>query len=130
MDTVAFLKCRESFNKTLGEAIDLIGGIGKLGSPLIIKPNLCAGYDHTGCANVKVEVIEARGQADFSTEVVESLLVHDLPVGDLERNPDALHGVVRAVDVGETAGCETPLDPVLPEHLPGAEGLRSLRHGG
>ena len=78
MDTVAFLKCRESFNKTLGEAIDLIGGIGKLGSPLIIKPNLCAGYDHTGCANVKVEVIETlvdhilKEDRDIEIWIVES----------------------------------------------------------
>jgi uncharacterized protein (DUF362 family) len=59
MNTVAFLKCRGSFNETLDEAIDLIGGIGKLSSPLILKPNICTGNDHTGCANIKVEVIEA-----------------------------------------------------------------------
>lgn len=59
MDTVAFLKCRGSFRETLGEAIDLIGGLDELGSPLILKPNICTGNDHTGCANVKVEVIEA-----------------------------------------------------------------------
>jgi len=51
MDTVAFLKCRGSFKQTLGEAIGLIGGIRKLGSPLILKPNLCTGNDHTGCTN-------------------------------------------------------------------------------
>jgi uncharacterized protein (DUF362 family) len=78
MDTVEFLKCRESFNKTLGEAIDLIGGMGKLGSPLVIKPNLCAGDDHTGCANVKVEVIEAlvdhilKEDRDIEIWIVES----------------------------------------------------------
>ena len=59
MDTVAFLKCRESFRETLWEAINLIGGLDELGSPLILKPNICTGNDHTGCANVKVEVIEA-----------------------------------------------------------------------
>jgi uncharacterized protein (DUF362 family) len=59
MDTVAFLKCRESFRETLWEAINLIGGLNELGSPLILKPNICTGNDHTGCANVKVEVIEA-----------------------------------------------------------------------
>ena len=78
MDTVAFLKCRGSFKETLGEAIDLIGGIGKLGSPLILKPNLCTDNDHTGCANVKVEVIEAlvdhilEGDKDVEIRVVES----------------------------------------------------------
>jgi uncharacterized protein (DUF362 family) len=68
MDSVAFLKCRESIKETLGGAIELIGGLGNLGSPLILKPNLCTGNDHTGCANVKVEVVEA---------LVESILKED-----------------------------------------------------
>ena len=78
MDTVAFLKCRGSFEETLGEAIDLIGGIGKLSSPLILKPNLCTDNDHTGCANVKVEVVEAlvdhilKGDRDIEIRIVES----------------------------------------------------------
>lgn len=58
MSKVALLKCREDFDETLGEAIDLIGGF-RLKSPLIIKPNLCTGNDHTGCANVKVEVVQS-----------------------------------------------------------------------
>ncbi len=78
MDTVAFLKCRGDFKETLVEAIDLIGGIGELGSPLILKPNLCTDNDHTGCANVKVEVIEAlvdhilEGDKDIEIRIVES----------------------------------------------------------
>ena len=78
MDSVAFLKCRESFGETLRKAIDLIGGIGKLGSPLILKPNLCTGNDHTGCANVKVEVVEAlvdqilKVDRDVEIRIVES----------------------------------------------------------
>ena len=59
MNTVAFLKCRESFRETLGEAIDLIGGIGELESPMILKPNICTDNDHTGYANVKVETVQA-----------------------------------------------------------------------
>ena len=59
MDTVAFLKCREGFRETLGEAIELIGGLKEIHTPLILKPNICTGNDHTGCANVKVEVVEA-----------------------------------------------------------------------
>jgi uncharacterized protein (DUF362 family) len=78
MDSVAFLKCRGSFKEALGEAIDLIGGIGKLGSPLILKPNICTGNDHTGCANVKVEVIEdlvdhiLEADMDIEIRIVES----------------------------------------------------------
>ncbi len=59
MDTVAFLRCRGTFRQTLREAVELIGGLGDLGSPLILKPNICTGNDHTGCANVKVETVEA-----------------------------------------------------------------------
>jgi uncharacterized protein (DUF362 family) len=78
MDTVAFLKCRGNFEETLGEAFDLIGGTGKLGSPLILKPNLCTGNDHTGCANVKIDVVEAlvdhilEGDRDIEIRIVES----------------------------------------------------------
>ena len=78
MDTVAFLKCRGSFRETLWEAINLIGGLNELGSPLILKPNICTGNDHTGCANVKVEVIEAlvdhilREDKSIEIRIVES----------------------------------------------------------
>ncbi|MCW4050030.1 MAG: DUF362 domain-containing protein [Candidatus Bathyarchaeota archaeon] len=78
MDTVAFLKFRESFKETLQEAINLIGGIKELESPLILKPNICTGNDHTGCANVNVEVVEAlvdhiiRENRDIEIRIVES----------------------------------------------------------
>ncbi len=58
MDTVALLKIQNSFEETLSEAIELINGVKNLDSPLILKPNLCAGNDHTDCANTKIEVIE------------------------------------------------------------------------
>ncbi len=59
MDTVALVGCKDNFGEALGEAIELIGGLGGLGSPLILKPNICTDNDHTGCANVKVGVVEA-----------------------------------------------------------------------
>jgi uncharacterized protein (DUF362 family) len=58
-DRVAFLKIRGNFEDTLREAIGLLGGLGNLESPLILKPNICTGNDHTGCANVKVKAVEA-----------------------------------------------------------------------
>ena len=78
MDTVAFLKCRDRFEETLGEALDLIGGVGELDSPLVLKPNICTGNDHTGAANVKVgamgalvdRILEENG--DIEIRVVES----------------------------------------------------------
>jgi len=59
MDTVTLLKIRGSFEETLREAISLIGGLKELESPLILKPNICTGNDHTNCANTKIEVVEA-----------------------------------------------------------------------
>ena len=58
MDTVALLKIQNNFDETLRTAISLIGGLGELKSPLIIKPNICTENDRSGYANVKVEVIE------------------------------------------------------------------------
>jgi len=78
MDTVALVGCRDDFGEALGEAIALIGGLGELGSPLILKPNICTGNDHTGCANVKVEAVEAlvdhilEGDGDVEVRIVES----------------------------------------------------------
>ena len=78
MDTVALVGCKDNFREALGEAIELIGGLGDLGSPLILKPNICTGNDHTGCANVNVEAVEAlvdrilEGAGDVELRIVES----------------------------------------------------------
>ena len=78
MDTVALVGCKDNFEEALGEAIGLIGGLGDLGSPLVLKPNICTGNDHTGCANVKVEAVEALmdhildGDGDIEIRIVES----------------------------------------------------------
>jgi len=78
MDTVALVGCKDNFEEALGEAIELIEGIGELGSPLVVKPNLCTDDDHTGCANVKVGVVEAlvdrflERDGDLEVRVVES----------------------------------------------------------
>jgi uncharacterized protein (DUF362 family) len=78
MDIVALLKIRGSFEETLREAIRLIGGLKELESPVIMKPNICTGNDHTNCANTKVEVIETlveeilRENEDIEIRMVES----------------------------------------------------------
>jgi uncharacterized protein (DUF362 family) len=78
MDTVALVGCKDNFMEALGEAIEIIGGLGDLGSPLILKPNICTGNDHTGYANVKVEAVEAlvdrilERDGDIEIRVVES----------------------------------------------------------
>lgn len=78
MDTVALLKCNKNFEETLYEGLELIGGFGELRSPLVLKPNICTGNDHTGCANVKLEVVEAlvnlilQEKKDTEIKIVES----------------------------------------------------------
>ncbi len=78
MDTVALLKIRGSFEETLQEAIRLIGGLKELESPLILKPNICTGNDHTDCANTKIQVIETlvdevlRDNENIEIRMVES----------------------------------------------------------
>lgn len=78
MDTVAFLKCSDSFEETLRKAFSLIGGPKNLRSPMILKPNICTDNDHTGYANVKVETVEAlvdiilSENRDIEIRVVES----------------------------------------------------------
>jgi uncharacterized protein (DUF362 family) len=59
MDIVALVECKDDFGEALGEAVELIGGLGSLGSPLVVKPNVCTGDDTTGYANVDVGVVEA-----------------------------------------------------------------------
>jgi uncharacterized protein (DUF362 family) len=77
LDKVVLLRCGESFDETFNEALDLLGGYEPK-SPFVVKPNLCTGNDHTGCANVKVEVVESllgyvlRQNPDLSVKIVES----------------------------------------------------------
>jgi uncharacterized protein (DUF362 family) len=59
MDSVALVKYEGDFKKTLKEGIDLTGGLEAVKSPVVIKPNICAGEDKTGFANTSVQVVKA-----------------------------------------------------------------------
>ncbi len=78
VDSVALVKCEGDLWDALGKAVELIGGFGSLKSPLIVKPNICAGVDETGFANTKVETVEAvtklvlEEDEDVSIRIVES----------------------------------------------------------
>jgi len=146
MDTVAFLKCRGDFGETLGEAVELIGGLGDVGSPLVLKPNICTGDDHTGCANVKVEAVEALvervlGEAPGTEiRVVESDSMSKFADRAFERYGyrdfvDRLRG--RGVDASLVNLSGSPLagfkldggyfkDPMLPAPLADAGGFASV----
>jgi uncharacterized protein (DUF362 family) len=59
MDSVALVKYEGDLKNTLQQGIDLTGGLGAVKSPVVIKPNICAGEDKTGFANTSVKVVQA-----------------------------------------------------------------------
>ena len=146
MDTVALVGCKDNFREALGEALELIGGMGDLGSPLILKPNICTGDDVTGHANVKVGVMEAlvdrilEEDAEASLRVVESDSVGKFADEALARYGyrdyvDKLRG--RGVDISLNNLSKSPLtrldydgyyfkEPDLPRILADAGGFVSL----
>jgi uncharacterized protein (DUF362 family) len=146
MDKVAFLRTRENFEETLREAVELIGGLKPLGSPLILKPNICTGNDHTGCANVKVEAVEAlidlilEEDEDIEIRVVESDSMSKYADQAFERYGyrayvDRLRG--QGVDISLNNLSKTPLtrfsyegayfkNPMLPAALADAGSIASI----
>ena len=59
MEKVALVKTDHGFSESIREATRLLGGLGEIESPVVIKPNICAGTDLTGCANVDAEIVES-----------------------------------------------------------------------
>jgi len=87
MDTVAFLKCGDNFEDTLRKALNLIGGLRNLKSPLIIKPNICTDNDHTGYANVKVETV--RALVENILEVNEDIEIRIVESDSMSKNAES-----------------------------------------
>lgn len=54
---VALLRYDGNLHKTLSNALHLIGGMGTLKQPVLIKPNICASVDGTGHSTTDVEVV-------------------------------------------------------------------------
>jgi uncharacterized protein (DUF362 family) len=59
VNPVALAKYAGNVEKTLAGGLELIGGFGTLGSPVILKPNICTIADTTGYACTDVGVVEA-----------------------------------------------------------------------
>lgn len=145
IDTVAFLRCRGSFEETLGKAVKIIGGLD-IKSPLVLKPNICTGDDHTGYANVKAEAVEAfvdvilSMDPDTEIRIVESDSASKYADAAFERYGyadlvDKLRS--RGADVSLVNLSKTPLtrfrfdgryfkDPMLPAPLADAGGFASV----
>ncbi len=78
MDSVAVVKVTQEMETTLREGLQLIGGFGRLQSPVIIKPNICTISDNTGFSVTDVLTIKAlitlllNEDANLSIKIVES----------------------------------------------------------
>jgi uncharacterized protein (DUF362 family) len=78
MDAVALVKTNESLETALSNGIALIGGFGKLKSPVLIKPNICTKRDDTGFSVTDVKLVEAlirlllQQASDLSIRIIES----------------------------------------------------------
>lgn len=59
LSSVSLVKHEHDIEKTINEAVRLIGGFGVLKNPFIIKPNLCTDVDVTGVATTNVKTVEA-----------------------------------------------------------------------
>lgn len=59
LDPVALVKDSGAVDKTLREAVSLLGGFRGLKDPVLIKPNLCTDVDVTGVATTKLDIVEA-----------------------------------------------------------------------
>jgi uncharacterized protein (DUF362 family) len=75
---VALVRYQESLYETLRRGIDLIGGLGHIRSPVLVKPNICTIKDGTGASVTDVEVVRAviqillHSDPSASIRVVES----------------------------------------------------------
>jgi len=59
MDPVALISVTESIQHALEDALQLIGGLPALASPILIKPNLCTDIDDTSAATTSVDAVAA-----------------------------------------------------------------------
>ncbi|MBD3406131.1 MAG: DUF362 domain-containing protein [Candidatus Lokiarchaeota archaeon] len=78
MNRVAILKHTGKLREIIGEGLELIGGIGPLSSPILIKPNICTISDGTGHSVSDIRLIDAiihilfEERPDSSIRVIES----------------------------------------------------------
>lgn len=78
MDPIALVNVEQDLAKPFKKGLQLIGGFGKINSPVIIKPNICTISDNTGYSVTHVSVIEVlldrlfRHDANLSVIIVES----------------------------------------------------------
>lgn len=78
LDSVALVRYRQDIRKTLEEGLNLLGGVGELNSPVLVKPNLCTIKDGTGHSVTDIEVVKAiinlllETNSKLSIKIIES----------------------------------------------------------
>jgi len=78
VDSVALVKHKKDVRNSLERGLALIGGVGELRSPVLVKPNICTISDNTGYSVTRVEVVEAlldlvlKENGNLSIRIIES----------------------------------------------------------
>jgi uncharacterized protein (DUF362 family) len=78
VNSVALVRYKNNVKNTIEEGIEHIGGFGPLGSPVLIKPNICTIKDDTGYSVTRVETVRAlielllKTDEKLSIKIIES----------------------------------------------------------
>jgi uncharacterized protein (DUF362 family) len=102
MSQVALVRTKGRLRDSLKDAIDLIGGFGKITSPVLIKPNICTISDGTGHSvtdpnlvkhlvelilshdkNISIKIVESDSQSKYADEAFKKFGYTDF-VGQLQ----------------------------------------------
>ncbi|MBN2228101.1 MAG: DUF362 domain-containing protein [Candidatus Thorarchaeota archaeon] len=68
MNAVALIRHGEDLSKTLTTGLEYLGGFREIGSPVLIKPNLCTMKDGTGHSVTDIKVVKAIVDLIFAVE--------------------------------------------------------------
>ncbi|NHJ12723.1 MAG: DUF362 domain-containing protein [Candidatus Thorarchaeota archaeon] len=78
MESVAIVRAEEDIEQALNNGFELIGGLGKITTPVLVKPNICTISDRTGSSVTDARVVGAivkhllRDNDSLEIRVIES----------------------------------------------------------
>jgi uncharacterized protein (DUF362 family) len=103
LDSVALVRYKHDIRRTLEEGLNLLGGLGGLKSPVLVKPNLCTIKDGTGHSVTDTEVVKA---------IINLLLETNpkLSIKIIESDSQSKDAQVCFVNFGYTKFCEDKQD--------------------
>jgi uncharacterized protein (DUF362 family) len=86
VDSVALIKFKQDITHTLKEGLALLGGLGELKSPILLKPNICAMKDGTGHSITDINVVKAI--VDLILEVDDRLRIRIVESDSQSKNAE------------------------------------------